>query len=183
MVGGAGMSTGLDSGPSVGRLGLARTTEPLPCHMASRHSISSSVTQFLHGSSGLPKGKSGSSQAFLRHSPRVPFATFWWLKWVTVSALVLSGRKYTGHEYWKAISRESNRLMLSFFSTKTSISFYSFQLPVCLVVCLSLQISPSYPSTWRISYNGDHQRAYQEWKLLIPCSISCKLVLFLLLIY
>lgn len=80
MVGGAGMSTGLDSGPLVGRLGLAGTTEPLPCHMAFRHGISSGIAQFLHGSSGLPKGKSGSSQAFLRHSPRVSFATFYWLK-------------------------------------------------------------------------------------------------------
>lgn len=155
MVGGAGMSTGLDSGPSVGRLGLARTIEPLPCHMASRHSISSSVTQFLHGSSGLPKGKSGSSQAFLRHSPRVPFATFWWLKWVTVSALVLSGRKYTGHEYWKAISRESNRLMLSFFSTKTSISFYSFSAPC---------VSGGLPKPTNITFLSINMKNILQWR-------------------
>uniref|UniRef100_A0A8D0TC38 Interleukin-20 receptor subunit alpha n=2 Tax=Sus scrofa TaxID=9823 RepID=A0A8D0TC38_PIG len=47
------------------------TAECLPLHVASQHVVSSYEAHFLHGSSGLSRGKHGSSQAFLRLSLRI----------------------------------------------------------------------------------------------------------------
>ena len=45
------------AGPVGERPDSAGTTEPLPHHIASAHSVSSRVAQLLCGSSGLPKGR------------------------------------------------------------------------------------------------------------------------------
>lgn len=97
-----------------------------------------------------PWGESGSCQAFLRLSPRVASAMFWWLEGIMGSAQFslggVAGTSPGRRRSWGPRLETSCHSGYVFFSPlRLRIHSLPFQFPVSMLVCLSLQISPSPP--------------------------------------